>query len=678
MIHPYVGHHTLSTISTKQRTHLHFDTLPVITGQQMIANASVNGERYRFTLYNVGDTIRALDAAFWSTHVCEVEATLKPPQQIGQTGYISVNTMDISQCKPYKTTSLHLHIQQIRNKIIENIRNEQLPGSQYIIAVSTGFTDFISQAEKQQFRDLGISHLLAVSGTHVGILTALFYRIGKRLPLPIFITQMLLLLILPCFLIFSGATPSAERSVIMAMLAILLSSYIKIVGLHILCLSYILISVYQPELHFHIGFQFSFSICFLLILLQQTYMKQHLGIRLFLSSFVALLGTLPISYQHFNEIQWLSVLTNFFFIPLYSLCIIPMSFLTVMIAWISPSLLSLFNYPFSLFFQIQSKLIALFYPLTQWKMIIADLGEIGYVLIIVFVVICCFLLSKRKFKICLIMVSLLMIVNHVCYPEYQNRMTVIDVGQGDATLFETATGETLMIDTGGEREESQYKHRTSITDAKTYPLLKKRGIRCIDYLVITHPHADHIGELPNLANKLKIRNIMINPNRFDEYYFKVVKNVCESEGAKLISYLDQQYLKLGDFQFSFLNTDIDLSDDLNEHSIITSVQIKQYHLLLMGDATIANEDKLIENYTLPKVDILKVGHHGSKTSSSEKFLDTIHPDIALISAGKSNLYRLPSPIIIDRLQERHIQTYNTADHHHIVVHFDKTYKLYRE
>lgn len=103
---------------------------------------------------------------------------------------------------------------------------------------------------------------------------------------------------------------------------------------------------------------------------------------------------------------------------------------------------------------------------------------------------------------------------------------------------------------------------------------------------------------------------------------------------------------LGDFQFQFFNTDIPESEDPNEHSIVTLATIHDIHVLLMGDATTKNEDVLLKQYSLPRIQILKVGHHGSRTSSSKTFLSQIHPDIALISAGKQNMYHLPHPLTL--------------------------------
>ncbi|PTG81929.1 DNA internalization-related competence protein ComEC/Rec2, partial [Staphylococcus chromogenes] len=103
--------------------------------------------------------------------------------------------------------------------------------------------------------------------------------------------------------------------------------------------------------------------------------------------------------------------------------------------------------------------------------------------------------------------------------------------------------------------------------------------------------------------------------------------------------------------------------------IITLANIYNNRILLMGDATVANEDLLRQKYNIPKINILKVGHHGSKTSTSENFLATIRPEIALISSGKNNMYRLPHPEILERLSKQDIATYNTAENQNLTIQF---------
>ncbi|WP_449125697.1 ComEC/Rec2 family competence protein [Staphylococcus chromogenes] len=248
-------------------------------------------------------------------------------------------------------------------------------------------------------------------------------------------------------------------------------------------------------------------------------------------------------------------------------------------------------------------------------------------------------------------------------------MILIDVGQGDAILFKSRTHKTLLIDTGGQLPHLKQRSNFNITERKLYPTLKSKGITQIDYLLITHDHADHMGELKELADKVTIKNIIINPHHFNRDLLHEVIDITKSEQAILHSAFELKTLKLDEFQFQFLNATIKNSENPNEHSIITLANIYNNRILLMGDATVANEDLLRQKYNIPKINILKVGHHGSKTSTSENFLATIRPEIALISSGKNNMYRLPHPEILERLSKQDIATYNTAENQNLTIQF---------
>ncbi|MEJ7241788.1 MBL fold metallo-hydrolase, partial [Staphylococcus caprae] len=120
----------------------------------------------------------------------------------------------------------------------------------------------------------------------------------------------------------------------------------------------------------------------------------------------------------------------------------------------------------------------------------------------------------------------------------------------------------------------------------------------------------------------------------------------------------------------FFNTFIPASSDKNEQSIIILIQYRNKNILLMGDATKNNESILLQNYKLPKIDILKVGHHGSRTSSSEEFVKNIQPKISLISSGKHNKYHLPNDDVISRLKENGSEVYDTQDNGELSINLD--------
>ncbi|WP_126123825.1 ComEC/Rec2 family competence protein, partial [Staphylococcus epidermidis] len=168
--------------------------------------------------------------------------------------------------------------------------------------------------------------------------------------------------------------------------------------------------------------------------------------------------------------------------------------------------------------------------------------------------------------------------------------------------------------------------------------------------VITHPHADHMGELIYFLNNINVNNLVLNIESFPLELLKEVTTKCKEKEIKIIDVNQVKKIEIDNSKISFLNSFIPLSDDKNEHSIVTLIQYNDINILLMGDATVNNEDILMKRYNLPKIDILKVGHHGSRTSSSELFIKDIEPKISLISSGKNNKYHLPNLDVIQRLK----------------------------
>nr|WP_248680325.1 DNA internalization-related competence protein ComEC/Rec2 [Staphylococcus chromogenes] len=405
------------------------------------------------------------------------------------------------------------------------------------------------------------------------------------------------------------------------------------------------------------------------MLSQKWLSKQNLYLVLWKTTLVSFYGTLSISYHHFNEIQWQSIITNIVFVPLYSFIIIPFAFLTIPMYLISPHIIENISILPNTLFQFQEALLQMFQPLTKFHWVIANYGEPGFLMITFCSFISMLLLNLKKYRYYLIFTVIAIFFSIVFKPSFTDEMILIDVGQGDAILFKSRTHKTLLIDTGGQLPHLKQRSNFNITERKLYPTLKSKGITQIDYLLITHDHADHMGELKELADKVTIKNIIINPHHFNRDLLHEVIDITKSEQAILHSAFELKTLKLDEFQFQFLNATIKNSENPNEHSIITLANIYNNRILLMGDATVANEDLLRQKYNIPKINILKVGHHGSKTSTSENFLATIRPEIALISSGKNNMYRLPHPEILERLSKQDIATYNTAENQNLTIQF---------
>lgn len=222
---------------------------------------------------------------------------------------------------------------------------------------------------------------------------------------------------------------------------------------------------------------------------------------------------------------------------------------------------------------------------------------------------------------------------------------VIDVGQGDSILVKS--GDHAMLIDAGERGNDQ-----TILD-----YLKANSVEKLDYIVATHPHSDHIGSMPKVIEGIKVDNIIMPklPKSMvptTSIYQKLIKAV-KTSGAKVISAKVGDTYTLGDAKITIVGP-VGTPEDLNNASVVMKVVYGKNSFLFTGDAEAKSEKKILANGADIKADVLKLGHHGSSTSTSEEFLKVVSPSLALISCGKDNDYGHPHKETIEKLEKYNI------------------------
>ena len=224
----------------------------------------------------------------------------------------------------------------------------------------------------------------------------------------------------------------------------------------------------------------------------------------------------------------------------------------------------------------------------------------------------------------------------------------LSVGNGDSSLITLPYNKgNILIDTGG-------LYNYEIVKNKTIPYLMSLGITKVDYLITTHGDFDHMGEAINLVNNFKVEKVIFNCGEFNELEQELI-NILEKKNISYYSCIKE--LNIGDNKLHFLNNK-DYGNE-NDNSSVIYFNYNNYKFLLMGDAGIEVEKDLIEKYNIKDIDILKVGHHGSKTSSGKEFIDEINPKYSIISVGKNNRYGHPNKEILNNLEGSKI--YRTDD-----------------
>ncbi len=238
----------------------------------------------------------------------------------------------------------------------------------------------------------------------------------------------------------------------------------------------------------------------------------------------------------------------------------------------------------------------------------------------------------------------------------------IDVGQGDCILIQTADG-AMLIDSG-ERQEGE----------KVAAYIKQLGITKLSYVVGTHPHTDHIGSMSQIVDQFDIDTIIMP---------KVAKKVTTSDYKKLLTSIDQKQLtiqspkvgdqfSLGGVAFTVLSPKDAEYEDLNNYSCVLRAVYGHTSFLFTGDAEKLAEDEMLADGLDVSANVLKAGHHGSHTSTSQKFLDAVNPSIAVIQCGRDNDYGHPHKEVMDRLTKKDVKIYRTDTDGTIVLTSDGT------
>ena len=358
-------------------------------------------------------------------------------------------------------------------------------------------------------------------------------------------------------------------------------------------------------------------------------------------SLISFYVSIPITIYNFYQINLLSIIYNLFFVPLVSFIIFPLSLVTIFFSFIEP----IYN-----FLTTIMENISIF--ISQIDILKLTFKKIPLVFYIIYIILIHISLTNKNKKPKIIITLLL--VCHTSLMNFNNNvwLKTLDVGQGDSSILRIKN-EIILIDTGGkeiyEEEWSKKVKDTSIVKNITIPFLKSIGVKKINTLIITHGDYDHMGEAINLVENFKVEKVIFNCGEFNELELDLIQVL---DKKKIPYYSCIKELNIDDNKLYFLNNR-DYGNE-NDNSSVIYTELNNHKFLFMGDAGVEVEEDLIKKYNLQDIDILKVGHHGSKTSSGEEFINEITPKYSIISVGKNNRYGHPNKEVLDNLKDSKI------------------------
>ena len=514
---------------------------------------------------------------------------------------------------------------------IKNILNKKATHP-YMQAFLLGNDEKIEEEVRLSYQENGISHLLAISGMQFYLIANTILRILKKIKVHKKTSYLITFIII--FLYFFVLDLNA--SILRGVLFFFLFSINKVWRLNLpknrlIVFSIIITMLINPYFITEAAFWYSFIISIgLLSFFQErtSYWKS-----LWYSSVLSFLLSIPISLYYFYQVNVLSIVYNLFYIPYVNIVVFPLTIIAFLIPIIEPL------YQLSITILEQSSL--LLSKIEIGKFIFPKVNIFIYFMEFLFLLV---YLKKKQKKVLIILITLFL-GHYLSSYLKQDFIKMIDVGQGDSALL-YSKGEALLIDTGGNIYSED-----SVAKYKIIPLLKSLGIKKLKFALLTHGDYDHMGDIFYLNNNFKIEKIKINLGSKKEIEKEISKWKKTSKSKQ------DEIITLGNFKIVELNK---AWQEENTSSSIYYVMHKNLNILFLGDATKISEKYIVKNYNL-KPDIIKLGHHGSNTSTSTKLLKELSPKLTIISVGKNNRYNHPSKEVLLKLEKYNIPNLKTKD-----------------
>lgn len=549
-----------------------------------------------------------------------------------------------------------------------------------LLGLLAGDRSGIPDALRNDFQRSGLVHVLAISGFHVVLLAGMLMIFLKATGLPHHAVRIIAVLLLLVYIPVTGGSPAVRRAVLMFAVPQIGALFQRQANtLNSLGVALLFIMLPEPSVIWNPGFQLSVAATAGILIsgpvnplkkLPEELQKNKLW-KLFQNfildptyvTLCATLSTAPFLIHHFKTLSPLAWLGNIVVVPAIS-----MGMQAGLFALLSPIdvLREHFCYAAQLFLRLATLLTNKLSDSSQASITVGPFEPSVLLLAAFFVLLLPIIRANRLAKaygfLCLLIFAAI-----YAYEGYEKirhpswKLTTIDVGQGDSHLITTPSGKRFLVDAGDSERLGGKGKKDSGKDILV-PYLHYIGVSKLNALIVTHPDLDHYGGALTLIRTFPVQELWITDCARIEDKPSWQKIIAEAYKREIpIRDISQGFLwKENFFELQALHPDTRHCIDANTQSITIRAKGLGHSAILTGDLTIAGEKEILQKNFYLKSDVLKLGHHGSKTSSSAKFLEAVEPQLAIISSGRRNRFRHPSKQVIQRLDSLSLPYLNTA------------------
>lgn len=557
----------------------------------------------------------------------------------------------------------------------------------------------ISSDVKENFKECNLSHMLAVSGAHlsyliIGMNIILSKKIfGKRA------SKIITIFIIIIFMNITNMSPSIERAGISSIICIIASlihrkpDAINAVAVAVLCTV-----IKNPLSILNVGMQLSYAGTLSLLMFANGREKNNSreiiensekgkNIKKYLVESIkvtlcANILIMPLTIYKFNTISLNFILANLVAGPLLGLSLI-LGLIMLVTSFVSLNIAKFISFILNIILIVLIKSTKLISQIPYSNITVITPHLISIVIIYTIIFLGYYIARspklRKKLKVnkklmiktiaIVLSITIISVATLNLLEEKKLKLYFVDVGQGDCTYLKTPSGKNILIDGGGNRDKEKY----DVGKKVLLPYLLDRRVKKLDYIIVSHFDADHATGVAQILGKIDVSSIILTRQLEENDIYRHILSIAKEKKIKLIYVKEGDVLKIGGIKISIIHPEnkLMINNPMNNNSIVCKVEYNSFSMLLTGDIEMEAEELILRKNINLKADVLKVAHHGSKTSTTGEFLKAINPKVALIGVGKNNNFGHPSNEVIQRLKENGTRIYRTDENGEISITVNK-------